>query len=368
MLEAARPRIIEKININSFMKKKKVFRIANKKIFLTYPQCDISLDQVEIQLKNKLEKYLIKDYLIVNEDHQDQSVNIGKHIHVFFKFKKRIDIKNANYFDLIDSNGKLFHGNYQGCKNEFSTLQYLLKDVIDINKTIVSSNLKIRINESGFLMSYQEAMVHLAKEGKINEALKLLETENINAFLRSSSHYEKSLTEIFLRNKGIKRRFDLSKFIIPDHLREGIEHAFKAPKKTVYLKGISGSGKTELIKTILTEVKGLNPLIINNIDSLRLFNSSIHTAIVFDDCSLEELDRTQLIALLESENQTTIKVRYNNIILPSNLPKFIIQNKYLHEILNSKIDIKDEAILRRVHQIEIYGKLFNITEISPVEK
>lgn len=49
------------------------------------------------------------------------------HIHCYFKLNKKIDIRDATYFDLW-TDDKGYHGNYQGCKCNADVIKYCTKD------------------------------------------------------------------------------------------------------------------------------------------------------------------------------------------------------------------------------------------------
>jgi hypothetical protein len=340
--------------------KEKAFRIYSKKLFLTYPQCDISLEDTFNQLKMKLSTFIVSEYLLVHENHNDLSVNIGKHIHVFIECKKKFQTTDEKFFDLVNTEGKVFHGNYQGCKKKNSTLEYLLKDVLDINQTLVSKELRYKITQDGLMMGYHEALIELAEQGKIKEAMQLLKKEDPKGYVKSYDSIQQSLQSIFLEKVGIKKRFKLEDFVIPKEILENIEKNIQ--NKALYIKGESGTGKTQMIKTLLIEHFNKNPLIINNFDSLREYKKNTHDAIVFDDCSLAELNREQLIKLLDLEESVTLKARYSNIRLEENLTRIFISNRDLENIISYTVRLPDLAIDRRVEIIEIKDSLIKVKE------
>lgn len=93
------------------------FRINSKKVFLTYPQTDITPEMVRQNLEQKYPE--TNAYIISQEDHNDTE---GKHIHAYIDFANKLDTKNEHYFDELG--GK--HGNYQSVKEKHSTIKYVL--------------------------------------------------------------------------------------------------------------------------------------------------------------------------------------------------------------------------------------------------
>jgi hypothetical protein len=205
-------------------------------------------------------------------------------------------------------------------------------------------------------MNFEETLINLAEAGRIKEAMNLLRKEDPKTFLKSGSHYEKRLKEVYLSSKGAIRKFDFSKFILPEGLLMELQCALDN-QKTVYLAGAAGTGKSMFVKSYLTQEKGLIPLIVNNIDSLREFDATIHTCIVLDDCRFDTLDRETLITPFDGEHEVTLQLRYNNIRIPAGTPRFIIHNKFLYDILSLNLS-SDLAIKRRIHEIKITNSLF----------
>lgn len=49
------------------------------------------------------------------------------HLHVYMKLPGQYRTSNANFADLTDSDGKVFHGNYQGCRSSKNVIKYCTK-------------------------------------------------------------------------------------------------------------------------------------------------------------------------------------------------------------------------------------------------
>lgn len=331
------------------------FRLSCKKLFLTYPQCGISLSSALDQLKLKLDRFCLESYLLVVEDHDDKSVNIGTHLHIYLRFAIKLNIKNPAFLDLMDDNHVIYHGNYQSCKNTLSTISYLLKDVLRSDEIILSSDLEPRVTSRGVVMTVSETMIHLAKRGLVREAMDIFEKDNPDGFLKSGSHYEKRLKEISLSSNGISKKFDLSKFNVPAHLYDKFDAAMNG-SKTLVVVGSSGIGKSRFIESYLIERRNLRPLFINNFDSIREFDRSEHDCIVLDDCDLSSLSRETLIKLFDSEQEVTLNVRYGNIRIPESTPRLLVRNKMLNEVLTPDLAC-DPAIKRRVVEIHLENDL-----------
>ena len=328
---------------------KKEFRISSKTLFLTYPQCGIKLEKALEQLQIKLATYVLADYLLV---HKNNNVS------VFLKFKKELSVRDKNLLNLKDGPG-VFIGTYMGGKNERATIERLLKGVVDFNKILVSKNLKFRINKERFL-SLDAALIQLAGVGRIEEAMRLLEDEDPKTYIKNHARYEKSFREMYLKElkeKGFTTKFDFSQFNVPNNFKESITEMFNSPKKSLYVYGPTGTGKSEMILSFLAG-KHLQPLLVDNIYSLGEFDEFNHKSIVFDNCNITRMKREELIKLFDSEAECTIKVGSKNIRLPRETPRFFIYNLHLDFILNKKAAMDGGAIKRRIIFLEIKEKLF----------
>lgn len=171
--------------------KKKTFRLVNKRIFLTYPQCSLTpKDFTEKMLSffNK-KKCTITKYIVCSEFHNDTE---GKHIHALLEFEKAWDVKDPNALDEIAGQ----HGNYGGVRSWNHAVRYVSKDndfvfggkeiwspvacvnAIATKKGSVFETMAIQIKEGKTLKQLTgEAPGFVLQHGKkINEFIALLET------------------------------------------------------------------------------------------------------------------------------------------------------------------------------------------------
>ena len=70
----------------------------------------------------------------------------------------------------------------------------------------------------------------------------------------------------------------------------------------------------------------LNPLVINNFDSIKSFNEGIHIAIIIDDATLKTLKEEQLIKSLDSEDKTTFRVTHGSMIISIQTPEIFFKS------------------------------------------
>jgi hypothetical protein len=90
-------------------------------------------------------------------------------------------------------------------------------------------------------------------------------------------------------------------------------------------------GKTQFVRTFLTQVLGLNVKIITNKEDLKSLDPSIHQILLFDDYPHDTTSREEGLYLYDSEtDHGTIAVKYGAVNVGGYL-KFIISNRPLED-------------------------------------
>ena len=93
------------------------FRLAGKRLFITYPRCMVS---PATALQAFLAWKPCERALVAQEQHEDG----GLHLHVLIWLKRRIDLRTPRSLDRVI--GK--HGNYQIMKDPVKSVEYCMKD------------------------------------------------------------------------------------------------------------------------------------------------------------------------------------------------------------------------------------------------
>lgn len=100
-----------------------MFRLRTHKLFLTYPRCDLSKEEVRDFFINKFGDKL-EHYVIAREKHENGLF----HIHCYIQLKNE---GRHTQFDTTDEKcldiGQ-YHGNYQGARSMKRVVQYVTKD------------------------------------------------------------------------------------------------------------------------------------------------------------------------------------------------------------------------------------------------
>lgn len=349
-----------KVNSITDRNDRKKFRIASKKLFLTFSRCDLDLSLIlnyYQKLFQKKSKKIISYFLVKEFHKKENSTNdIETHIHIFLELDFIFDTRNSKSLDIYNDD-ICYHGNYQVVKHKKSTIKYLLKDFISFESDafLISEDLKKYITSNGEFLDIYTLMISLGKRGLIDEALKLLESENPKEFLTSQLKYEKSLRSIYLKARGFKTKFNYDSFNISDKLKNCLNNFFIDDKSLIVL-GSSGTGKTRFFQSLLNYL-GKIPLVINNYDSIKEFRLGYHNIIVMDDMSFDNLSLEVIIKLLDSSDETTFDVKYGSIRIPENTLRIVISNRSFDSLFGlnkiSYLDKRLEAVKRRVKIIDL---------------
>jgi hypothetical protein len=315
--------------------KKKAYRFSAKAGMLTYSRCGLTIDFVNSHMQELLSPFDLIDLVVSKESHSldDSAVSKAKysfHYHVYFKVKRKLDIKNPRYFDIPSEvlGKRNYHPNIKSnIKNHSHIINYILKDhsgnLDDDSKVMISDGLKIRLSPQGTLLSEDHIMLKLIREGKIDDAMSMQERLHPKTILNKHMQLEKSFRDLYMKSLGYKSKFTLDDFIVPPVLTELLDKAL-IEQKTLFIMGKPGSGKTKFIMAYC-ENKGIKPLIVNNIDALKSIQGG-HGMIVFDDVDFSNSSREELISLLDAEKCSDIRILYQTVQLPANLPRTILSN------------------------------------------
>lgn len=99
------------------------FRLASKNLFLTFPQCEFSLEE----FKQKVLEFFADLEIIKGVCSREQHEDGNHHLHLYVNLKKECRTRNAAYFDNLVSPPK--HPNIVSrVKNQLKTIEYVIKD------------------------------------------------------------------------------------------------------------------------------------------------------------------------------------------------------------------------------------------------
>lgn len=285
------------------------FRIQGKNFFLTYPKCDISIDQAYETLNYK---NTIRYALIAQEKHKDGDL----HLHAYIEYVKKLNIRDPKHFDLGDC-----HGNYQKPDNIEAVINYCKKE----NSFKEFGTRLLNQTTSQDIPDIYQLARELSRKKYFMECLR----KKIPFQYAKEAWNDCDLFTINEDPEIGKIRSDLSEL-----KWEEIEN----PRKSTVLIGPSGIGKTSWCKRECPKPA----LFVTHMDTLRQFKPNEHKCIIFDDMSFLHVPREAQIHITDKDDSRAIHVRYGIAEIPKGTPKIFTAN--------NEIFTNDEAINRRLNK------------------
>jgi len=144
---------------------------------------------------------------------------------------------------------------------------------------------------------------------------------------------------------------------IPDGISNWLEDPHRT---TLLLHGPSGTGKTELAKSLLSSL-GMEYVLIRDLNGLKKFDPLIHRAVIFDDLDVSDRSREELIHLFDVENESDIRILYQSVQIPAFLVRIFTTNNHRAMTRNEK------SLERRLDIVQVEKPLFKLlgnTEID----
>ncbi|UOK21034.1 replication associated protein [Chifec virus UA13_133] len=97
------------------------FALNTSQLYLTYPECDI--DKV-VMYDYLYDKFQPDQILVAHELH----ANGHSHLHAYLKLKGPLRTYDPRFADYVNAEGRVYHGNYQGCRSSKNVIKYCSKE------------------------------------------------------------------------------------------------------------------------------------------------------------------------------------------------------------------------------------------------
>ena len=282
----------------------KGFLVSAKRLMLTYVQVPGALTPQD--LLEQLEKKLPIDKYIIGREKYDDG---GKHFHVVVICSEKQDIQNPRFFD-VEFEGKSYGCNCQG-------VRYLSLAINNVKK-------------EGQFITNMDIGEERSKSAVARELLAMAGSKAIEATLvdyienhREHALSSKSVLSIeraLKRNQALKRNsvkaiqesiqtpFEVEDFLSLPEIEEWTENGFQP---TLIMVGLAGTGKTQFVKA-LAKKHGWLLLMMNHKEGLRALRE-VFDAICWDDVSLDGIDEDTLLAMLETNENKTIRILHGSV-------------------------------------------------------
>jgi len=342
---------------NKITKTTKEFRIRSKKFFLTYPKVINlpDLEQLFLEAMKSIFGIIHEDkmsYIIVKELHEDGTPHI--HVYLEFKDKQSIYSRNKLHVCLKDKDGKdvIHEGKYESVRNKDLVVQYILKD----SSSNYITNIVLPIVEGVIYSNPEEHLLAILEKEGYDAATNALVMKYKSLASRKAATIVRNLqtlNEIIWR-QSYKKNYnvrDINEFIMPAEILDWKDNLHG--KTALILCGPSGTCKTEFTKSLLKSMN-LETLLIRNVHAFKDVRIVAGTALLFDDISLVDKTREELIHYFDLENGTQLRVMYGTIDVPPGTPRAFTTNDITRIIGSGSIPTE---ITRRITIVHVSKSL-----------
>lgn len=303
------------------------FRVNATRIFLTYSQVGPNFTKESVYY-GLGETFDIKTYMIGEETHEDG----GRHIHACIEFRRKIDVRRADAFDLSDEENN-YHPNIQ---------------VIQRGKANWNRVEKYCEKEDPCPLTNIESK--LEWDEMLNTAT---DPENFLALVRKN--YPRDFALNYQRLEAMAKKVyptqethTIEEFLLPagaviDPILETVE---LVQWKPLVLVGRPGCGKTLKAKVLAPKPC----LFIRHLDRLTLFRPDKHRSIILDDMAFSHLPVATQKYLVDERDVADIHIRYGVATIPAGIPRIFTANEYPF----TEEGVHGDAITRRVTRIQLF--------------
>jgi len=337
----------------------KSFRLNCKRVFITFPKCDVAkelaLDRIKKSTKTKHCKAIV-----AQEKHKDGDL----HLHVYLESPKNFNVRAPSYFDFIG--GK--RGNYQKVKFREACVAYVAKEAnfvsheIDVPKIIEDHQRKKKEKKrkSETQVGPSRTIYNMLKTGKTYEDI--LEEDTLGSYLVLHSSNVKKLAFDFTRRAMLQERVakkpSYCHFIINNYEYDLIcELPFKTPQ--FWIHGVANVGKTTIISKLL-EI-GLEGYHIPTNNDHAKWDDALYDFAYIDEfkgqLTIQFLNEFLQGSRMDLPGKYVVGGRQKK----KNLPCFILSNYTPDQVYHKKSPIDLAPLLSRLRVIEL--KSFNDYEI-----
>lgn len=319
----------ENVAVENVVAKK--FRIACRKLSLTYPQCPVSRESMMAFLSSKKNPSIV---VVSQEQHKDGN----KHLHCFLQYETIFNSSKPTCFD-ITVDGETYHPNIQPTKDKNNWISYIIKTDANYlsNGIDVPAYLKSRKEHTSYCF-YSEVL----KKGAITKEM----VEENPRMLKGL----KNLLNDLEAYKLLPSEKDLSKPDLTDVNIWGVNYTvaprrFKQPQ--LWICGSKNKGKTTFINELIS--KGYKGYEMPTNNDWSGYNDSYDFMFIDEfkgGITIQELNK-----VLQG-NTCRLNTKGGMVVKNKNMPIFIVSNYRPSEVYSKVDDDKLDTLMCRLIVIE----------------
>ena len=207
----------------------------------------------------------------------------------------------------------------------------------------------------------------LAEAGKVAESLERIKERSPRLYYTEHRKLKKNGESVMeAKRKEVEKVYGEETFEVPSGVLEWIMGEIR--RQTLFLNGITGSGKTEMMKSILRAKFGEGGVLrITGKEGLARFDAGKHKVIIMDDMEMEG-SAEEKIGLVDVENGTDVRILYGTKYIGPGTGRAILTNLSMDEYFKteSMSEKQKAAIERRCKKVKIKKRVYKL-EVTVTE-
>ncbi len=334
------------------------FRLHGKKIAMTFPQCDVTTENMLGRIKNHFHEDGIKWVVVSRETHEDGN----NHLHVGLWLKHVYDSRSARCFDFLAEK----HGDYKIMTDPAGWVQYIIKDG-NFKTFGINPQLYIKSRKKRKAVSFLE-MALLMDEGSTVRECKKKHPGFVLQHLAKMRTYEaytaSNVDPAQLAKWSLIPALELTgaQQLIALWLNKNLFKTRSFGTKQMMIIGPTGAGKTSLIMKLRQYCRIY--FVPMNEDWYDLYNDTDYDLIVFDEYKSQKT--VQFMNQFVEGSPCQFKIKGSQGLKKKNLPVIILSNYHPCDMYPQVSQFKPEVLdtFKRRYDI-IYldkEKLFDIND------
>lgn len=311
----------------------KKFRLACKKISLTFPQCSVPREVMLDFLSSKKNPVIV---VVSRETHKDGNY----HLHCYLQYDKQFTSTKSNVYDIVYE-GVVFHPNIQATNDKNAWIKYITKtDNEFVSKGLdVKAYLTSREQKKGYCFYADVIKKGCITKEMIQDNPKML--KGLKNLLNDLEAYKMLPSEDDVKRTPLTsvRIWDVDYTVGP--------RRFKQPQ--LWICGSKNKGKTTFINELLDKgYKGYEMPTNNDWSGYNDGYDFLYIDEFKGGISIQELNK-----VLQG-NMCRLNTKGGMVVKNKNIPVFIISNYRPSEVFNKVTDDKLDTLLCRLEVIENY--------------